>query len=141
MTRGCVKDAMTPFCVFLWRRFASKTPFWRDGFHETAYTIHQMKKWKNSFFEWFEAKVCILKSEAVIIDQNGINSLGHPVYEIHEICICGMKDILIKDYICYATYIHMFCNVYWKNEEGYWRKVEWRMYVRLCMLCNIYSIY
>ena len=30
------------------------------------------KKFKTSFFEWFEAKACILKSEAVINDQNHV---------------------------------------------------------------------
>ena len=30
------------------------------------------KRIKTSFFEWFEVKVCILKSEAVINDQNGV---------------------------------------------------------------------
>ena len=35
---------------------------------------------KTSFFEWFEVKVCILKSEAVINDQNRVLSFGTPVY-------------------------------------------------------------
>ena len=40
--------------------------------------MHQIKKCKTSFFEWFEVKVCILKSEAVINDQNRFLFFGTP---------------------------------------------------------------
>ena len=40
----------------------------------------QKKKFKTSFFKWFEVKVCILKSEAVNNDQNSVLFLGHPVW-------------------------------------------------------------
>ena len=35
-------------------------------------------KLKTSIFEQFEVKVCILKSEAVIYDQNGVHFFGIP---------------------------------------------------------------
>ena len=38
------------------------------------------EKCKTSFFEWFEVKVCILTSEAVINDENHVFFLGQPVY-------------------------------------------------------------
>ena len=38
--------------------------------HGLNYTWN--KKIKISFFEWFEVQVCILKSETVINDQNGV---------------------------------------------------------------------
>ena len=45
----------------------------RNGTNNTS-----NKKYKTSFFEWFEVKVCILKSEAVINDQNSVLFFGTP---------------------------------------------------------------
>ena len=49
---------------------------------------HYITKIKTSFFEWFEVKVCFLKSDAVINDQNHVFFFGTPCIMAAKICQC-----------------------------------------------------
>ena len=82
---------------------------------QNCQNITSNKKIKTFFFEWFEVKVCILKSRAVINDQNYVIFFGTPcIYTVYFTFLWFCEYIVKLLYILNEMSLVISCRWKWK---------------------------